>query len=74
MRTEWAKALKGTSVAWMTAKSCRKAVAKVLGVEDAQLQLSHADPAVTSRHYVERPLERPDMAARLDVFASENGE
>lgn len=65
----WRKAVEGSTVGWMRPRDCRKAVATVLGTGDAQLQLGHADPAVTSKHYVERPLERPDMAARLDVFA-----
>lgn len=69
VQDHWRSALDGTELAWMTPKDCRKAVATVLGVADAQLQLGHADPAITSKHYVERPLERPDMAARLDVFA-----
>jgi len=74
VRQLWAKALAETNVARMTPKACRRAVATVLGVEDAQLQLGHADLAVASRHYVERPLERPDMAARLEVLAGQNGE
>lgn len=74
VRVQWKTAVTGTRVAWMTPKSCRKAVATVLGVEAAQLQLGHADPAVTSRHYVEKPLERPDMASKLDTFAVENSE
>lgn len=69
VRVQWRAALKGSSVAWMTPKDCRKAVATLLGVQAAQQQLGHADAAVTSRHYVERPLERPDVAQRLDVFA-----
>ena len=32
------------------------------------------DSNVTSRHYVEKPLERPDQAARLEVVAIENSE
>lgn len=69
VRTQWNTAIAGTSVEWMTPKDCRKAVATLLGVEDAREQLGHADAAVTSRHYVEKPLTRPDMAARLEVFA-----
>ena len=69
VRSQWNSALKGTDVAWMTPKDCRKAVATALGVEAAQLQLGHSDSAVTSRHYIERPLERPDVAARLEAFA-----
>ncbi|WP_460795986.1 site-specific integrase [Microbacterium sp. GXF0217] len=70
VRTHWNGALKGTAVSWMTPKDCRKAVATLLGIEDAQHQLGHADAGVTSRHYVEKPLERPDMAAKLEAFAS----
>jgi len=71
VRTHWNAALEGTDVAWMTPKDCRKAVATLLGVEDAQLQLGHAPgSAVTDRHYVEKPLERPDLAARLEAFAA----
>lgn len=74
VRAQWKTALKDTSVSWVTPKDCRKAVATVLGVEDAQLQLGHAPGStVTDRHYVEKPLERPNVAARLEVFAAENG-
>lgn len=70
VRTHWNAALKGTDVSWMTPKDCRKAVATLLGIEDAQLQLGHAPgSSVTGRHYVEKPLERPDMAAKLEAFA-----
>jgi integrase len=70
VRTHWNAALRETDVKWMTPKDCRKAVATLLGVEDAQLQLGHEPgSAVTGRHYVEKPLERPDMAAKLEVFA-----
>lgn len=75
VRQQWRTALRGTSVDWMTPKDCRKAVATILGVEDARVQLGHSpDSSVTSRHYVEKPLERPDQAARLEVFATENSE
>ena len=72
VRLQWRAALEGTSVAWMTPKDCRKSVATLLGVEDAKEQLGHADSAVTSRHYVEKSLERPNVAAQLEVFAFQN--
>lgn len=75
VRQQWNTALRGTAVEWMTPKDCRKAVATVLGVDDAREQLGHSkDSTVTSRHYVEKPLERPDQAARLEIFASKNSE
>lgn len=74
VRQQWAKALDGSGVEWITPRDCRKAVATVPGVEAAQHQLGHADTAVTSKHYVEKPLERPDVAAMLDVFAAQNSE
>lgn len=74
VRQQWAKAVDGTTVDWVTPRDCRKAVATVLGVDAAQQQLGHADAAVTSKHYVEKPLERPDVASRLDVFAVKNSE
>lgn len=75
VRQQWNTAVRGTHVEWMTPKDCRKAVATILGVEAAREQLGHSpESSVTSRHYVEKPLERPDQAARLEVFALENGE
>jgi len=75
VRQQWNSAVRGTGVEWMTPKDCRKAVATILGVDDAREQLGHSrDSTVTSRHYVEKPLERPDQAARLEVFAIDNGE
>nr|WP_172582523.1 site-specific integrase [Subtercola boreus] len=73
VRTQWASALKGSTVAWITTKSCRKAVATLLkatdGLDAAKEQLGHSDVGVTSRHYVEQVLERPNRAAVLDAFA-----
>jgi integrase len=73
VRQQWGVAVTGTAVEWITTKACRKAVATLLretdGLDAAKDQLGHADSGVTSRHYVERQLERPDRSAMLDVFA-----
>ncbi|WP_167550866.1 tyrosine-type recombinase/integrase [Cryobacterium arcticum] len=77
VRAQWAVAVKGTAVEWMTTKACRKAVANLLeaevDMEAAKDQLGHKDVAVTSKHYVELHMARPDRASVLDVFA-ENSE
>ena len=43
-------------------------VTTILGVEDAPDRLGHADAAITARHYVEEPLERPHQAERLEIL------
>ncbi|WP_167131964.1 tyrosine-type recombinase/integrase [Paramicrobacterium chengjingii] len=77
VRQQWGVAVKGSTVEWMTTKSCRKAVATVIrnseGLKAASEQLGHAGEGVTSKHYVERNLERRDMSQHLDVFV-ENSE
>jgi integrase len=73
VRHQWVEAVAGKPMDWMTSKSCRKAVATLLNdavdMEAAKDQLGHGDTAVTSRHYVEKHLARPDRASLLDVFA-----
>ncbi|NQX28907.1 site-specific integrase [Microbacteriaceae bacterium VKM Ac-2854] len=76
--TQWAAAVKGTSVEWTTPGSCRKAVATLLtaefGLDAAKEQLGHSNVGVTSRSYVDRPTRRPDRGAELDTFGEQNSE
>jgi integrase len=73
VRAQWTLAVKKTPVEWMTTKACRKAVANLLegevDMEAAKDQLGHKDVSVTSKHYVEKHLARPDRSSLLDVFA-----
>lgn len=70
VRAQWAVAVAGTPVEWMTTKACRKAVATILGPEAAKEQLGHADEGVTRKHYIEQQMQRTDRSAQLDVFGS----
>jgi len=73
VRAQWLAAVAGMDVSWMSTKSCRKAVATLLeaevDMEAAKDQLGHADVSVTSKHYVEKHLPRPDRSSVLDAFA-----
>lgn len=72
VRVAWAAALKGTDVAWMTTKSCRKAVATMIeaveGIEAAKDQLGHKSSQVTSKHYVPERIDRPDRSKSLQTL------
>lgn len=73
IRTQWVAAVKGTSVEWITTRSCRKAVATLIeatdGAEGAADQLGHAGTRVTKKHYLARDITREDRSSQLDVFA-----
>lgn len=73
VRQQWDLALEKTSVSWMTTKACRKAVATLLDdeidVDAAKDQLGHSGKEVTSKHYLERKMSRPDRSLTLDAFA-----
>lgn len=64
---------RGEEMDWVVPKTMRKTVATAVyeaaGLEAAQLQLGHATPETTRRHYV-KPLNRaPDNRAALDGFS-----
>lgn len=68
VRTQWKAALEGSEIAWMTPHDLRKAVATVLGTEQAKEQLGHATISVTDKHYVEKITKRPDLTHLLEQF------
>lgn len=61
---------------WVTPHSLRRTVATVvrdeLGVEAAQLQLSHSQMSTTEMHYLQRHTTGPDVREVLDRFVAQN--
>lgn len=70
VRRQWADALKGSAVEWITPHDLRKAVADSLGSEAAKEQLGHASITVTDKHYVEKRTMRPDQTHVLERFGN----
>lgn len=72
IRTQWALAVRGTELEWMTPTSCRKAVATYLeaaeDIEAASEQLGHSSSRITSRFYVPAKIDRSDFSSRLDAL------
>lgn len=72
IRTQWALAVRGTELEWMTPTSCRKAVATYLeaaeDIEAASEQLGHSSSRITSRFYVPQKIDRSDFSMRLDAL------
>ncbi|UOR02005.1 tyrosine-type recombinase/integrase [Leucobacter allii] len=68
VRTQWREALKGSSIDWMTPHDLRKAVATLLGTDDAKEQLGHSSSSVTTKHYIQYDPTRPDQSSALEVF------
>lgn len=70
------RAARGEAFEWVTPHVLRKTVATLVereaGVRDSSLLLGHADTGVTSRHYVERLHEAPDVTAILDRLAPDS--
>lgn len=66
VRQQWNTALDGTAASWMTPKDCRKAVATILGVEDARAAGSrqgiHGDSTSLREEVTRAP--RPGCAPR----------
>ncbi|UXE03758.1 tyrosine integrase [Gordonia phage ObLaDi] len=66
-------AARGEDFAWVTSHTFRRTVATVVNAErDAQAaaaQLGHSNPRITSRHYIQRRLEAPDLTDVLDILA-----
>lgn len=77
VRVQWARALVGSGVEWITPKACRKAVATALeaidGIEAAKDQLGHKSSRTTSKSYVPARIDRPDRSSVLEIFGENSG-
>jgi integrase len=64
-------------LSWVTPHSFRRTVATVVrdahGPAAAQQQLSHAKPATTEAHYLQRQTSGPDVRETLDRYAAGDG-
>lgn len=71
-RKQWRSARDELGFSWVTPHTFRKAVGTVLagsqGMAAASAQLGHSSEQVTSRHYVQKTHEAPDMSAVLQKF------
>jgi integrase len=76
MRRRWVSAVTGTKYAWVTFKTFRKAVAKLLteqyDLRTAQEQLGHASQTTTETFYVGLNTEAPKVAETLERFFKES--
>lgn len=77
-RTALRRALEGSGLEWVTPRHFRRTVATTIdrtaGLQSAADQLGHADTRVTSRHYVERLYEGPDVREALGALLVAEGE
>jgi integrase len=73
IRTQWANAVRGTDLEWMTTRSCRKGVAAYLeaavDIEAAKEQLGHSSSRITAKFYVPAKIDRLDNSGHLDQLA-----
>lgn len=69
-RKTLARALRPDGLQWITPRHFRRTVATVIdraaGLQSASHQLGHADTRITSKHYVERLYDGPDVRDALD--------
>lgn len=68
LRTQWREAVKDSPVEWVTPHDLRKTVATMLGPDAAKEQLGHSSLAVTDKHYIDKPLLRPDQTQVLETL------
>jgi integrase len=71
-RKQWRTARADLGFDWVTPHTFRKSVGTILanteGLAAASRQLGHASEQITSKHYVQRVHEAPDMSAVLEAF------
>lgn len=73
-RKQWRSARDDIGFQWVTPHTFRKSVGTLLanteGMASASAQLGHSSEQITSRHYVQKTHEAPDMSAHLQAFGS----
>ncbi|MBD1541045.1 site-specific integrase [Arthrobacter sp. IA7] len=71
-RKQWRSARDDIGFQWVTPHTFRKSVGTLLakseGMASASAQLGHSSEQITSRHYVQKTHEAPDMTALLQAF------
>lgn len=71
-RKQWRCARDDIGFQWVTPHTFRKTVGTLLanaeGMASASAQLGHSSERITSRHYVQKSHEAPDMTALLQTF------
>ncbi|NUL43867.1 site-specific integrase [Cellulosimicrobium funkei] len=71
-RKQWRTAREALGFDWVTPHTFRKSVGTILanteGLAAASRQLGHASEQITSKHYVQRVHEAPDMSKVLEAF------
>ncbi|MFH5877834.1 tyrosine-type recombinase/integrase [Arthrobacter sp. NA-172] len=72
-RKQWRTARDELGFKWVTPHTFRKSVGTLLlansiGLASASAQLGHSSEQITSRHYVHRTHEAPDMTGLLQAF------
>lgn len=76
-RKQWRSARDEIGFQWVTPHTFRKSVgtllAKAEGMASASAQLGHSSEQITSRHYVQKTHEAPDMTVLLQAFGASNG-
>lgn len=74
-RKQWRAARDDIGFQWVTPHTFRKSVGTLLanaeGMASASAQLGHSNEQVTSRHYVQKTHEAPDMTALLQAFGGQ---
>lgn len=77
-RKQWRSARDDIGFQWVTPHTFRKSVGTLLanaeGMASASAQLGHSSEQITSRHYVQKTHEAPDMTALLQAFGASSGE
>ncbi|SKB86113.1 Site-specific recombinase XerD [Arthrobacter sp. 31Cvi3.1E] len=73
-RKQWRSARDDIGFQWVTPHTFRKSVGTLLanaeGMASASAQLGHSNEQITSRHYVQKTHEAPDMTSLLQAFGS----
>lgn len=71
-RKQWRSARDELGFQWVTPHTFRKSVGTLLananGMASASAQLGHSNERITSRHYVQKTHEAPDMTGLLQAF------
>lgn len=74
-RKQWRSARDDIGFQWVTPHTFRKSVGTLLanteGMASASAQLGHSSEQITSRHYVQKTHEAPDMTALLQAFGQQ---
>ncbi len=76
-RKQWRSARDDIGFQWVTPHTFRKSVGTLLanseGMASASAQPGHSNEQITSRHYVQKTHQAPDMTALLQSFGREVG-